>query len=59
LPTEDRNVDVGGVDIDGQAEAAGHLSRNERRTRAIERLVDGLAGEELFSIGRRMHSTGF
>jgi hypothetical protein len=36
LPTLDCDIDVGRVDLDGIAGAAGHLRRNDRRARPAE-----------------------
>jgi hypothetical protein len=51
-----RDIDVGGIDLDREAGATGHLSCDDGRARSAEWLVPG---DELFSIGRLMHSTGF
>ena len=40
LPAQDRHIDVGGIDLDREAGAAGHLGRDDGRARSAERLVD-------------------
>src|SRR6185295_1289016 len=44
LPSLHDDVDIGGVELETVAEAAGHLGRDHRRARAEERVVDRLAG---------------
>src|SRR3954453_22055077 len=43
LPAQDRHVDIGRVELDRVAGAAGHLTGDDRRPRTAERLIDGLA----------------
>src|ERR1700736_3055898 len=47
LPALHRNIDISRRDLDRVADAAGHLSRDYRRARAAERLVDGLPGRRI------------
>src|SRR3954454_2866220 len=42
LPAQDRDIDIGRVQLDRVANAAGHLGGNDRGAGAAERLVDGL-----------------
>src|SRR4029077_14652695 len=44
LPALHRNIDISRRDFNRVAHAVGHLSRDYRRARAAERLVDGLPG---------------
>src|SRR6185295_12867964 len=44
LPSLHDDVDIGGVELETVAEAAGHLGRDQRRARAEERVVNRLAG---------------
>ena len=48
LPALHRNIDISRRDFNRVAHAAGHLSRDYRRARAAERLVD-CPGDALFS----------
>src|ERR1700722_10023965 len=47
LPALHRNIDISRRDFNRVAHAAGHLSRDYRRARAAERLVDGLPGRRI------------
>src|SRR5882757_5731047 len=47
LPALHRNIDISRRDLNRVADAAGHLSRDYRRARAAERLVDGLPGRRI------------
>src|SRR3954466_9826103 len=47
LPALHRNIDISRRDLNRVAHAAGHLSRDDRRARAAERLVDGLPGRRI------------
>src|SRR5438477_3327004 len=47
LPALHRNIDISRRDFNRVADAAGHLSRDYRRARAAERLVDGLPGRRI------------
>jgi hypothetical protein len=59
LPTSDHDIDKERIDLDAKANSPTGLRRNQRGPAAQERLVDRLPRLELFSMGRRMHSTGF
>ena len=59
LPAAHRHVDVDRIEFDRVADAAGHLGGDDGGARAAERLIDAWPGLLLFTIGRRMHSTGF
>ena len=47
LPALHRNIDISRRDFNRVAHPAGHLSRDYRRARAAERLVDGLPGRRI------------
>src|SRR5438477_11551123 len=47
LPALHRNIDISRRDFNRVAHAVGHLSRDYRRARAAERLVDGLPGRRI------------
>jgi hypothetical protein len=49
------HVDVGRVQLDGVADAAGHLAGDDRRPRSAERLVDSLAGAGVV-LDRALHA---
>ena len=44
LPAGDGDIDIGRIELDGMAAAAGHLGGNDRGAGSAERLIDGLAG---------------
>ena len=55
LPALHRNIDISRRDFNRVAHAAGHLSRDYRRARAAERLVDGLPGRRII-LDRAAHA---
>ena len=56
LPALHDDIDIGRVELDAVADAAGHFGRDQARARTEKRVIDRRL---LLTIGRRMHSTGF
>src|SRR6267143_1174312 len=44
LPASHDDIDIGGVELETAADAAGHFGRDQARARAEKRVIDRLAG---------------
>jgi hypothetical protein len=57
LPASHHHIDIGGIELDTVADAAGHFGRDQARAGAEKRVIDRLAGPAVFFTRRALRSS--